>query len=84
MVDSGATKNIFPLSVMKTIGLDCTKNYKDSEYIFSIDSRSVPTYGEIKYFYARIIFDPHIHVVFTIIVIDLPLAYSLVLGHQWS
>jgi hypothetical protein len=82
MVDSGATHNSMPLSVMRTIGLDCTRHYQDSECIFSIDS-SVRAYGEIKYFCARISFAPTIHTIFTIIMVDLPSAYNLVLGHEW-
>ena len=83
MLDSGDTHNIMPLSIMKTIGVYCTKNYKAGEFIFVIDSRSVSTYKEIKYFCARIISFAHIHIVFTIIVVDLPLAYSLIIGQEW-
>ena len=54
MVDSGATHNIMPLSVMKTIGLDCTRQCKAGERIFSIDSRSVSIYREIKDLCAKI------------------------------
>ena len=41
---------IMPLFSTKSIGLDYKRNYKDGEYIFCIDLRSVLTYGEIKYF----------------------------------
>ena len=84
MVDCGATHNMMPLSVIRTIGLDCTRHYQVGECIFSIDSISVLAYGEIKYFCAKISYAPQIHTVFTIIVVDLPLAYNLVLGHEWS
>jgi hypothetical protein len=50
LVDSGATNNIIPLSVMEALGMGCTKYYETSERIYAIDSRKVPTYGEIKYF----------------------------------
>ena len=83
MVDNGATKNIMPLSILN-IGLECTRHFKTGEGIFSIDSRKVITYGEIKYFYARIASSPHVKVVFTIVVVDLPPAYGLVLGEAWS
>jgi hypothetical protein len=57
---------------------------KPGESIYAIDSRKVLTYGEIKYFYAWIIVAPHITTVFTIIVVDLPPTYGVVLGRDWS
>ena len=48
MVDSEATNKIMTLSLMITIGLDCTKYYEFGESIFTIDSRKVSAYGEIK------------------------------------
>jgi ribonuclease HI len=44
----------------------------------------VPTYGEIKYFYAWINAPPHIITVFNIVVVDLPPAYGFFLGRDWS
>lgn len=58
MVDCGTTHNIMPLPIMNTIGLDCTRHYKVGECIFTINSRSVLTYGEIKVFCAKISFSP--------------------------
>jgi hypothetical protein len=84
MVDTGATNNIMPLSVMEALGMGCTKYYETGERIYAIDSRKVPAYGEIKYFYAWIIVAPHITIVFTITVVDLPPAYGVVLGRDWS
>jgi hypothetical protein len=54
LVDSGATNNIMPLSVMEALGMGCTKYYETGESIYAIDSRKVPTYGEIKYLCAWI------------------------------
>ena len=84
MVDNGATNNITPLSIMKSIRLECTRHFKTGEGIFTIDSRKVIAYGEIKDLCAWIDFAPHVKVVFTIIVVDLPLAYGLVLGWEWN
>lgn len=50
MVDHGATHNIMPLSIMRTNGLDSTRHDQANECIFSIDSRSVPTYGRLQIF----------------------------------
>jgi hypothetical protein len=44
-----------------------------------IDSRKVPKYGDIKYLYASITTTPHITTIFTIIVVDLPPTYGVVL-----
>ena len=84
MVDSGDTHNIMPLPIMKTIGIGFTRNYEDGECRFSIDSIRVPAYGDINYFCAWISLAPHITTIFTIIVVNLPLADNLVLGQEWS
>ena len=60
LVDSGATNNIIPFSVMEELIMGCTKYYETSESIYVIDSRQVPTYGEIKDFYVWITTNPHI------------------------
>jgi hypothetical protein len=83
LVDSGATNNIMPLSVMEALGMGCTKYYETGESIYAIDSRKVPTYGEIKYLCAWISATPHITTIFTIIVVDLPPTYGVVLGRDW-
>jgi len=69
-----------PLLVMQALGRECTRHYETSEINYAIDSRKVPAYGEIKYFCARITTTPHITTVFTIIVVDLPPTYGVVLG----
>jgi hypothetical protein len=73
-----------PLSVMEALGMGCMKYYETNESIYAIDSRKVPAYGEIKYFYAWITIAPHITIVFTITVVDLPPAYGVVLRRDWS
>jgi hypothetical protein len=73
-----------PLVVMEALGMSCTKYYETGESIYAIDSRKVPTYGEIKYFYAWIMETPHIITVFNIILIDLPPTYGVVLGIDWT
>jgi hypothetical protein len=83
LVDSGATNNIMPLSVMEALGMECTKYYETGESIYAIDSRKVPAYGEIKYFCAWISATPHITTIFTIIVVDFPPTYGVVLGRDW-
>jgi ribonuclease HI len=84
LVDTGATNNIMPLAVMEALGMSCTRYYEMGERIYAIDSRKVLSYGEIKDFYAWITVSPHIIIVFTIIVVDLPPAYGVVLGRDWS
>jgi len=60
--------------------MGCTKYYETRESIYAIDSRKVPTCGEIKYFCAWISETPHITTIFTIIVVDLTPEYGVVLG----
>jgi hypothetical protein len=73
-----------PLAVMEALGMRCTKYYETGEIIYAIDFRKVPTYGEIKYFYAWITTTPHIITVFNIVVVELPPTYGVVLGRDWS
>jgi len=47
LIDSGATNNIMPLSVMEALGMGCIKYYETGESIYAIDSRKVPAYGKI-------------------------------------
>ena len=49
VVDIGTMHNIIPLSIIKNIGIDCTRHYKDGESIFVIDSRSMVAYGDINW-----------------------------------
>ena len=62
--------------------MGCAKYCEVGKIIYAIDSRKVPAYGEIKEFCAWISAAPHITTVFTIIVVDLPLAYGVVLGRD--
>jgi ribonuclease HI len=64
--------------------MNYTKYYETVESIYAIDSRQVAAYGEIKYFCAWITTNQHIITVFNIIVVDLPPAYGVVLGRDWS
>jgi hypothetical protein len=41
MIDTGATNNIMPLSIMEALGMGCTKYYETGESIYAIDSRKV-------------------------------------------
>jgi hypothetical protein len=50
MVDSGATNNIMPLSIMQEIGLECTKYYETWERIYEIDSRKAQHMDKLNIF----------------------------------
>jgi hypothetical protein len=84
LIETSATNNIMPLEVMEALGMSCRKYYETGKNIYAIDSRKVPAYGEIKDFYAWITVVPHIITVFNIMVVDLPPAYRVVLGRDWS
>jgi hypothetical protein len=82
LVDTGAANNIVPLAIMEALSMSFTNYYETSESIYAIDSRKVPTYRELKYFYAWITTTPHIITIFNIIVVDLPPTYGVVLGRE--
>jgi hypothetical protein len=82
LVNTGATNNIMPLVVMEALGMSCTKYYEIGESTYAIDSRQVPSYGKIKYFYAWITKAPHIITIFNIVVVYLPPTYGFVLGRD--
>jgi hypothetical protein len=72
-----------PFFVMESLGMECTKYYETCEIIYAIDSRKYLAYGEIKYFCAWICATPHITIVFTIIVVDLPLHMVFPWSRDW-
>jgi hypothetical protein len=51
-IDSGATNNIIPLSIMQALEMECTRHYEIGERIYAIVSRKFLVYGEIKDFCA--------------------------------
>jgi len=83
MVGNKATNNIMPLSVMESLGLECTKYYEFRENIYAIDSRKVLSYAEIKDICPWIRLETHITIVFTIVVVDPLASYGVILGHDW-
>jgi hypothetical protein len=68
---------------MESMGMGCTKYYEIGEIVYVIDSRKVPSYGEIKFFCACITAVPHITIIFIIIVVYSPPVYGLVMGRDW-
>jgi len=82
LVDTSMTNNIMPLEVMESFGMSCTKYYETDESIYAIDFRKVPSYGEIKEFYAWITATPHIITFFNIIVVEHPSAFGFLLGRD--
>jgi hypothetical protein len=75
---------MMPLVIMEALGMSCTKYYETGESIYTIDSRKVPSYREINEFYVWITTTPHIITIFNSFVVDLPLAYGVVLGRDWT
>jgi hypothetical protein len=58
------------------------KTSYSGERIYAIDSRKLPTYGEVKDLYAWITIAPYIITIFNIIVVDIPPAYGVVLARD--
>jgi hypothetical protein len=78
------TNIIMLLAVVDALGMSCTNYHETAEIIYAIDSRKVPVYGEIKDFYAWITTGPHIITIFNIIMVDLPPAYKILMGRDWT
>jgi hypothetical protein len=72
------------ISIMEALGMECTHYYEIGKIIYAIASIKVPAYDEIKYFFSWISSAPHTTKFFTIIVVDLPPTYGVVLGQYWS
>lgn len=70
MLDSGASHNLMPLSVMKQLGLKITRPYK---YLYSFDSKRVKYLGMMMK-----------SVVMDIVVVDIPPCFGMLLSRSWG
>ena len=73
--------NFMPLRVMRRLGLECTGPCK---YLLSLDSRIVETIGYIKDLSITFNQAPNVSMIINMIVEDIPEAYGILLGRQWS
>jgi len=81
MLDSGASHNLMPKTMMEKLGLEVTRPYK---YFHSFDSNKVKCIGLIKYLCITLAQIPTKSMVMDIIVEDIPPKYGMLLSRSWG
>ena len=81
LLDSGASHNLMPKSVMDELGLSITKPYHD---LFSFNSRKVKCLGLIKHLVIKLSHLPSKSIVMDIVLADIPPKSGLLLSRSWS
>jgi hypothetical protein len=79
-MDSRASHNLMPKTVMDELGLEIKKNYHDLYYF---DSRKVNCLGVIKDLVVTLFQFPMKSVVMDIVVSDVPLNFGMLLSRSW-
>jgi hypothetical protein len=80
LMNSGASHNLMPKTVMEELGLEVTKAYHD---LYSFDSRKVQCLGVIKYLVVTLFQLPMKSVVMNIMVADVPPKFGMLLSRYW-
>jgi ribonuclease HI len=80
LMDSGASHNLMPKTVMEELGLEITKAYHD---LYSFDSRRVQCLGVIKDLVVTLFQLPMKSVVMDIVVADVPPKFGMLLSRSW-
>jgi ribonuclease HI len=80
LMDSGASHNLMPKTVMEELGLEITKTYHD---LYSFDSRKVQCLGVIKDLVVTLFQLPMKSVVMDIVVVDVPPKFGMLLSRSW-
>ena len=81
MLDSGASHNVMPKSIMDRLGLEITRPYGD---LYSFDSRRVKCMGMIKYLIVTLAHVPVKSIPMDVVITDIPLKYGLLLFRSWG
>jgi hypothetical protein len=80
LMDSGASHNLMPKTVMEELGMEVTKAYHD---LYSFDSRRVQCLGVIKDLVVTLFQLPMKSVVMDIMVADVPPKFGMLLSRSW-
>ena len=80
LLDSWASHNLMPKTVMDELGLEATKIYHD---LYSFDSRKVKCLGVIKDLVVSLFQLPMKSVVMDIVVADVPPKFGMLLSRSW-
>jgi hypothetical protein len=80
LADSGASSNIIPFSICQKINivLQITRTR-----IIQLDRTNVKVKGELKDVLIILSFDPRVHQMIDIVVVDIPESYGLLLSRDW-
>jgi hypothetical protein len=81
MLDSGASHNVMPKSIMDRLCLEITRPYGD---LYSFDSRSVKYMGMIKDLVVTLTQIPVKNVLMEVVFVDIPLNYGSLLSRSWG
>jgi hypothetical protein len=81
MLDSGASHNVMPKTIMDRIGLEITRPYGD---LYSFDSRRVKCVGMIKDLVVTPAQVPVKSVLMDVVIVDIPPKYGLLLSRSWG
>jgi ribonuclease HI len=79
-MDSGASHNLMPKTVMEELGLEVTQAYHD---LYSFDSRRVQCLGVIKDLVVTLFQLPMKSLVMDIVVADVPPKFGMLLSRYW-
>jgi len=80
LMDSGASNNLMPKTVMEELELEVTKAYHD---LYSFESRRVQCLGVIKDLVVTLFQLPMKSVVMDIMVADVPPKFGILLSRSW-
>jgi hypothetical protein len=80
MLDSGAGENIMSLKVMRQLGLETTRPYKN---VCGIESRAIPTHGVVENVKVCLTRYPEIVLLMDIVVVDVPNVWGMLLSRKF-
>jgi hypothetical protein len=80
LMDSGASNNLMPKTIMDELGLEITKTYND---LYSFESRKVKCLGVIKDPVVTIFQLPMKSVVMDIVVVDVHPKFGMLFSRSW-
>jgi hypothetical protein len=80
LMDSGASHNLMPKTIMEELRMEVTKAYHD---LYSFDSRRVQCLGVIKDLVVTLFQIPMKSVVMDIVVVDVPPKFGMLLSRSW-